>query len=69
VKIDFKHDLLLAILLFFIIGTCYVTMKEIGHLKINLNGYKVENHDMRKRIDLLDDKIFDLNKRLNDLNN
>jgi hypothetical protein len=68
-KVNFKIDILLGVLLLFIIGLCYVTSRDINNLSININGYKVENHDMRKRIDLLDDKIFDLNKRLNDINN
>jgi len=66
-KIDIKTAMVLGTLLFGIAGFYYTTNDNIYALSLKMKGVSVENHDIRKRLDSLDQKISKLNKQIKQL--
>ena len=66
-KVDLKTVVTLVTLLFAIAGFYYTTKSDIEALDSKVQGLQIENHDIRKRQNLINKKITKMNKKIKDL--
>lgn len=66
-NIDIKTAITIGTLLFVIAGFYYTTKGDINSLSSKVTGLQTENHDIRRRQNLLNKKTDRLNKQLREL--
>ena len=66
-KIDIKTAILIGTLFFAISGFYYTTTSDIENFSSKVVSLQAENHDIRKRQNLINKKISKINKEMKEL--
>ena len=63
-KIDLKTSLLLGALLLAMVSYFYSTTIDMNVVELELKALKTENNCIRTRLDLIDEEVNKMNKRI-----